>query len=105
MVHAEEAREAERADAERLEAEWLEAARAEAARQEAAQSERAVVVSEPLPVSDPRLSSVEKTLEEVQQEQRATREALAKQEASNANMQNMLLQILAKISGPSSSQP
>src|ERR1044072_3719529 len=101
LVRAAQAREeAERAEAERLEAEWLEARRAEAAR-----SERVIVVSEPAPVSDSRISSVEKALEKVQEEQAVIKQKLDQQEASNANMQNMLLQILAKLSGPSSSQP
>ena len=80
----------------------LEAARAEAARQEA---ERILVVSEPASSSDSRITSVEKALEKVQEEQAVIKQKLDQQEASNVTMKDMLAQILAKISGPSSSQP
>src|ERR1044072_2909050 len=102
---AEARAEAARAEAARLEAEKAEAARAEAERQEAEQAEMACVVSGPAPISDPRLSVVEKTLEAVQDEKKAIRQPLAQQEASNANMQSMLAQIMAKLSGPSTSGP
>ena len=98
----EEARaEAARAEAAKLEAEQAEAARAEAERQEA----MACVVSGSASSSDPRLTSVDKTLEKVQEEQEVIKQKLTQQEVSNANMQNMLAQILAKLSGPSTSQP
>src|ERR1044072_9003682 len=106
VLRAEEARaEAARAEATRLEAQQAEAARAEAERQEADQPELACVVSGPATISDPRLSVMEKTLEAIQEEQKAIRQTLAHQEASNANMQSMLAQILAKLSGPSTSGP
>src|ERR1044072_4223974 len=99
VLRAEEAR----AEAARAEAEKAEAVRAEAERQEAEQAEMACVVSGPAPISDPRLTGVEKTLEAVQEEQKAISQTLAQQEASNANMQSMLAQILAKLSRPSTS--
>ena len=95
---AEEREEEERAEAERLEAEWLEARRTEAARQEAAS---VIVDSGPASSSDSQITSVEKALEKVQEEQEAIKQKLDKQEASSANMQNLLAQNLGKLSGPS----
>jgi hypothetical protein len=45
---------------------------------------------------------VEKALEKVQEEQEAIKQKLDKQETSSANMQSLLAQILAKLSGPPS---
>ena len=77
----------------------IEAARAEAARQEA---ERVIVVSEPASSSDSRITSVEKALEKVQEEQAVIKQKLEQQDASHSTMKDMLAQILAKISGPPS---
>jgi hypothetical protein len=94
--------EAERLEAERIEAERLEAERAEAARQEAA---RVAVSSEPASSSDSRITSVEKALERVQEEQAIIRQKMDTHEADSATMKGMLSQILAKLSGSSSSEP
>ena len=47
---------------------------------------------------------MEKVLEKVQEEQAVTKQKLDQHDASNATMKDMLAQILAKLSGSSSSQ-
>ena len=56
-------------------------------------------------MSDSRISSVEKALEKVQEEQAVIKQKLDQQEVSNATMKDMLALILSNISGPSSSGP